>query len=158
MEGLSETSDTVLRFSPLPGPQAPPTIHLFSPCPHGHGLVISSSSCSRVGNGDDLLKPRRGESVSSLAISFSVLPICCAAWRAMFFHENPERSPCKMAKNTLKHVEEWKNQKNNGSEVQHLAKSALQSFVAPLFIPYFCWRLGHQLLPPRAAVAGWRVG
>lgn len=56
------------------------------------------------------------------------------------------------------HWNMWKSGKIRKTKVQHLSKSALQSFVAPLFIPYFCWRLGHQLLPPRAAVAGWRVG
>lgn len=57
------------------------TKHLsFSP----RDLVTSaSSSSSLVGNGDDLLQAKRGESVKSWAISFKVLPICCAAWRLM---------------------------------------------------------------------------
>ena len=54
------------------------TKHLsFSP----RDLVTSaSSSSSLVGNGDDLLQAKRGESVRSWAISFKVFPICCAAW------------------------------------------------------------------------------
>ena len=43
-------------------------------------MTSASSSSSLVGNGDDLLQAKRGESVKSWAISFKVLPICCAAW------------------------------------------------------------------------------
>ena len=140
---------------PPPGPRAPQKLHLLAHAPMAtawwsHLLPAPGWAMVMTYWSPGVVSPS-----AAWRFHAAFCPSAVQPGAQCFSTETQNDPPAKWQKKTLKHVEKWKNPKNKSSTSFKISSSI---FCGTLFIPYFCWRLGHQLLPPRAAVAGWRVG